>query len=169
MIGNRLEQDIIKVFADNIGGTFSINSLSKALGKAYPYINRKANFFLAQGILRKIDLGNSYQCFLNLKSEKTKIYLMMNELNKRDIYAQRNRLPRIYDDRLTIVYAGEMYIVSDEPVKNSRHKVISGRKLIEMLIAGPKDIVVVNNIERYVSILSELGDEILLKGLTRKE
>ena len=83
MIGNKLEQDIIGVFQYNLCSTFSINEVSKKLHKAYPYINKKTNFFFDENILKKIPIGKSYQCFLNLSDEKTRIFMAMNEINRK--------------------------------------------------------------------------------------
>ena len=179
MIGNRLEQDIIKVFQDNITETYSINAHSKLLGKAYPYINRKTNFFIKEGILRKINLGNSYQCFLNLKSEKTKIFMMMNELNKRDFYIQKNKISLSEFEKdsmknsIILSFDKDFYIISasNDVISGSfRLKSMAIDKLAELILNGHGSrIIVLNNIENYVNIISGLGDEILLKGLTRKE
>jgi len=92
MIGNKLEQSIISVFQENLSETFSINSVSKILKKSYPNINKKSNFLLKEGILGKITIGNSYQCFLNLNNDKAKIYIAINELNKRDSLIQRDKI-----------------------------------------------------------------------------
>jgi hypothetical protein len=183
MIGNRLEQDIIKVFQDNITETYSINALSKILRKAYPYINKKTNFFIKEEVLRKINLGNSYQCFLNLRSEKTKIFMMMNELNKRDFYLQKNKLPIsefddksivfLYEGKMCLLYASNLSVsntLGNNDSRVSELKTISIQELAALLINGHGNkIVVMNNIAGYVNIISGLGDEILLKGLTRKE
>ena len=90
MIGNKLEQSIIGVFQDDLSSTYSINEISKTLNKAYPYINKKTNFFLKEDIIKKISVGKSYRCFLNLSNEKTKIFMSMNEINKKESFLQKN-------------------------------------------------------------------------------
>jgi len=90
MIGNKLEQSIISVFQENLSSTYSINQVSKILKKSYPLINKKSNFFLQEGILRKINIGRSYQCFLNMQNDKTKVLMAVNEINKREAFAQKN-------------------------------------------------------------------------------
>ena len=90
MIGNKLEQSIISVFQENLSSTYIINQVSKILKKSYPLINKKSNFFLQEGILRKINIGRSYQCFLNMQNDKTKVLMAVNEINKREAFAQKN-------------------------------------------------------------------------------
>jgi len=90
MIGNKLEQSIISVFQEDLSSTHSINQVSKILKKSYPLINKKSNFFLQEGILRKINIGRSYQCFLNMHNDKTKVLMAVNEINKREAFAQKN-------------------------------------------------------------------------------
>ena len=91
MIGNKLEQSIISVFQNNPSKTFSINEIAKQLKKSYPIINLKSNFFLKEGILRKINIGRSYQCFLNLENEKTKVLMAINEINNRETFLEQNK------------------------------------------------------------------------------
>jgi hypothetical protein len=91
MIGNKLEQSIISVFQNAPDKTYSINELAKILNKAYPYINHKTRFFLREKILKKLDIGRSYQCYLNLKNEKTLVYLKINEVNNREKYLKDNK------------------------------------------------------------------------------
>jgi len=90
MIGNKLEQSIISVFQENLSSTYSINQISKILKKSYPLVNKKSNFFLQEGILKKIDIGRSYQCFLNMHNDKTKVLMAMNEINKKELFARKN-------------------------------------------------------------------------------
>ncbi|GIU70006.1 MAG: hypothetical protein KatS3mg002_1242 [Candidatus Woesearchaeota archaeon] len=90
MIGNKLEQSIIKIFEENLSNTFSINSISKILKKAYPNINKKSNYLIREGVLGKIEVGNSYQCYLNLSNDKAKILLAMIEINKKDSLIRHN-------------------------------------------------------------------------------
>ena len=91
MIGNKLEQSIIEVFQNDLSSTFSINQISKILKKSYPIINQKCNFLLDEGVLRKINIGRSYQCSLNVTNEKARILMSVNELNKRDEFIQKNK------------------------------------------------------------------------------
>jgi len=91
MIGNKLEQAIISVFQDDLSSTFSINAISKKLEKSYPIINKKSNFFLKEGVLRKINIGKAYQCFLNLQNDKAKLFMSINEINKRELFIQKTK------------------------------------------------------------------------------
>ena len=90
MIGNKLEQSIISVFQNNLSTTFSINEVSKQLKKSYPTINHKSNFFLKEGILKKIVIGKSYQCFLNLENDKAKVLISINEINNKELFLEKN-------------------------------------------------------------------------------
>jgi len=83
MTENQLEMDILSLYDSNLVACFSINQISKSLGKAYPYINKKVTGMLNEQILKKIVIGNSYLCSLNLENEKTVLLLSMLELQKR--------------------------------------------------------------------------------------
>jgi hypothetical protein len=91
MIGNKLEQSIIGVFQENICSAYTLNQISKKLKKAYPYINKKSNYFIKEGVLNKLLVGHSYQCSLNLENEKTKMFMAMNEINKKDAFLSKNK------------------------------------------------------------------------------
>ncbi len=83
MIENSLELGIIALYDDNLVNLFSINSISKQLGRKYPYINKKVTSLLKQGILKKIVIGKSYMCSLNFDNDKTILLLQMLELQKK--------------------------------------------------------------------------------------
>ncbi|MEK6967293.1 MAG: hypothetical protein AABX51_01540 [Nanoarchaeota archaeon] len=82
MIGNDLELDIITLYADDLTAGFTILQISKLLKKAYPYINKKSNEFISEGIFRKTVVGKSYLCRLNLASNQTRILLALIEMKK---------------------------------------------------------------------------------------
>ncbi|HYD03221.1 MAG TPA: hypothetical protein VEC16_02885 [Alphaproteobacteria bacterium] len=91
MVGNKLEQSIVAVFQDDLSSTFSINQVSKILKKSYPIINKKSNNLLEEGILRKINVGRSYQCSLNMSNEKARILVALNEIDKKNSFIQKNK------------------------------------------------------------------------------
>lgn len=90
MIKNKLESSIITAFQKNPHSSYSINELSKKLKKAYPYINKKINSFIDDGVINKLVIGHSYQCYLNYASEKTKLVLSLNALYERDELLKKN-------------------------------------------------------------------------------
>jgi hypothetical protein len=102
MIGNRLEQSIISVFQEDICSAYTLNQISKKLKKAYPYINKKSNYFIKEGVLNKLRVGHSYQCSLNLESEKTKMFMAMNEINKKDLLLSKLKDPLLLQESKTL-------------------------------------------------------------------
>jgi hypothetical protein len=101
MIGNKLEQSIISVFQNDLTNTFSINELAKSLKKSYPLINHKSNFFLREGVLKKINIGRSYQCYLNLENDKTKILMSINEVINRELFLDKEKNFYLVVDQIT--------------------------------------------------------------------
>lgn len=83
MIGNPLEQDIIELYSDNISSIYSINQIAGKLGKKYPYINKKVSLLIKNRIFKKIVVGRSYLCSLNLKNDETIYLLILNEIKKK--------------------------------------------------------------------------------------
>ena len=82
MIENKLEQEIIQLYDRNLVNLLSINQISKSLNKKYPYINKKVSQLLKDGIMKKIVVGRSYLCTLDLENPKTVLLLAMFEMNK---------------------------------------------------------------------------------------
>lgn len=82
MIGNDLELEIMGVFGSDLTSGYTILQISKVLNKAYPYINKKVNEFIAEGILAKTTVGKSYLCHLDLDNPQAVILLSLLELRK---------------------------------------------------------------------------------------
>jgi hypothetical protein len=83
MKDNDLQQDIIGLYDNNLKNVFSINQIASLLKKKYPYINKKVTGMIDEGILKKLEIGRSYLCSLNLKNEKTLLLLAFNEMHKK--------------------------------------------------------------------------------------
>ncbi len=77
---NTLENEILRLYTDNLVNLFSINQIAKKLSKKYPYINKKVGMLISSGILKKIVVGRSHLCSLNLDNPKTVLALAMAEL-----------------------------------------------------------------------------------------
>lgn len=84
LVENKLEQEIIQLYDNNLVDLFSINQISQKLNKKYPYINKKVSELIERGILKKMVIGRSYLCSLNLDNEKTILLLSLNEINKKE-------------------------------------------------------------------------------------
>ena len=194
MIGNKLEQSIISVFQENLSETFSINSVSKILKKSYPNINKKSNFLLKEGILGKIIIGNSYQCFLNLNNDKAKIYIAINELNKRDSLIQRDKIFQAIIDEIqhigkrhnietVMLYKKNLLFVCDnieikQEIQNMSFLtkdfvlLFIDRKTFQERFLADYDLqkyhYVLLNTENYANIISELNDRLLMKRFIDK-
>jgi hypothetical protein len=189
MIGNKLEQSIVSVFQENLSETFSINSISKILKKSYPNINKKSNFLLKEGILGKINIGNSYQCYLNLNNDKAKVFIAMNEINKRDSLIQKNKhfeniieelyqLNRKFRMSCALLYKKSIIIIMNDMEHKKEildmsvltkdfNLIFFDVKSFQEYFLTNEDLQkyhhVILNTENYVNILSELNDRLLMR------
>jgi len=91
MIGNRLEQDIVSVFQDDLSSIHSINEVSRKLKKPYPYIHKKSNLLIVEGILSKTVIGHAHLCHINLKNEKARILMALNEIRKKEDFIAKEK------------------------------------------------------------------------------
>lgn len=194
MIGNKLEQSIVKIFEENFFETYSINSISKILKKSYPNINRKSNFLIREGVLGKIDIGKSYQCYLNLSNEKARIFLAIIELNKREtlllkepyfnnVIFEINQLAKkfpietvvVHKRNLVFVYRGSCNkeeILAQTLLTQKFNIVLLERKEFQDHFIENIDLQkyhhVLLNVENYVNIVSELNDQLMVKRIIEK-
>jgi hypothetical protein len=76
----RLEQEIIGLFARDITAAYSIHQISKTLGKAYPHINRKVNVLIESGVLGRVVIGRAHLCSINLHSARARNLLAAVEI-----------------------------------------------------------------------------------------
>lgn len=191
MIGNKLEQSIISVFQDDLSSTFSINQVSKILNKSYPLINRKSNFFLQEGILKKIDIGRSYQCFLNMHNDKTKVLMAVNEINKKESFIQKNKgFDSVMDELLqltkkfnidTILFYKKTILFVTSQIE-SKDEIMSltmltrdynilffDKSSFQQRFMNDKDLqkyhLVLYNVDIGLNIMAEVADNLLMNGL----
>jgi hypothetical protein len=194
MIGNKLEQSIISVFQEDLSSTFSINKVSKALNKSYPIINKKSNFFLKEGVLKKMDIGRSYQCFLNMQNDKTRVLMALNEINTKEALLQKNKDMEIVIDEITqlskkfqidtvLLYKKTLIcIMQDVSRKNEILEqstltrdytlLFFTRKSFQERFLEDKDLqkyhVLLHNVDIYLNILSEVSEKFLINSLMLK-
>lgn len=83
MVGNALEQEIIRLYSGDVSSVYSINQIAGRLGKRYPYINKKVTILIKNRIFKKTVVGRSYLCSLNLENEETIYLLILNEIKKK--------------------------------------------------------------------------------------
>jgi hypothetical protein len=191
MIGNKLEQSIIGVFQDNLSSTFSINQVSKFLKKSYPLINKKSNFFLQEGILKKMDIGRSYQCFLNMHNDKTRVLMATNEINKKETFVQKNKHFEIVLDEISqlakkfhvdtaILYKKTIIFVTSDSDKKDEIMEMSvltkdytlvffNKKSFQEHFVEDKDLqkyhLILYNTDICLNLITEVADKMLVNGL----
>jgi hypothetical protein len=191
MIGNKLEQSIINVFQEDLSSTYSINQVSKILKKSYPLINKKSNFFLQEGVLKKINIGRSYQCFLNMHNDKTKVLMALNEINKRELYARKNtnfdsvvdelsQLAKKFRIDTIILYKKTLiFVTSDTDQKNDiletsiltkdYNLLFFTKKIFQERFIEDKDLqryhLILYNTDICLNLITSIADKLLINGL----
>ncbi len=77
-----ITQDIIGLFAEELGRELTINQISKKLKKSYASINSHARNLISKGILNKKDVGSAILCSLNYENNEVIGYLILNSMSK---------------------------------------------------------------------------------------
>ncbi|MFW5990880.1 MAG: hypothetical protein ACOCQX_01495 [Candidatus Nanoarchaeia archaeon] len=175
MFGKDLTQEIIALYDSNLLNVFSINEISKKLGKKYPYVNKKVSSLIGENILKKIVVGRSYLCSLNLENEKTILLLCLNEINKQPSHAgkvkQFIRRQRLESSIHSVVeLQGRLIFILNE--LKPRRKIeryfenstaLDRDEFIDMLIENPglfKNHTVVYGYERFFELITTSADEL---------
>ena len=93
-----LEQEILGTYDHNPVAVYSINQISKRVGKSYPYVNKKVHALIDQGILKRRETGRSHLCSINFANKHAVMLLALNELEKHEaVPAQAMQLAKQLD------------------------------------------------------------------------
>lgn len=90
-MASNLEQDILSLYDKNLKSLYSIHQISKKLNKKYPYINKKVTTLINSQIFRKIVVGRSHLCALNLANEQTRIMLITRQMQKKHQFLEQEQ------------------------------------------------------------------------------
>ncbi|MFW6013904.1 MAG: hypothetical protein ACOCQG_01915 [Candidatus Nanoarchaeia archaeon] len=178
MFENKLEQEIIGLYAENLVNLFSINEISKKLNKKYPYINKKVTQLINKGILKKIVVGRSYLCSLNLENEKTILLLALYQINKKDKdstgireYIIRNNLELAIHSVVSF-QGGLVFIVNSlrdrKTIMNAypNAQIVHKAEFADMLLETPslfRNHLVIYGYERFFELIISFKDELISK------
>jgi DNA-binding Lrp family transcriptional regulator len=180
VISNRLEQQILGLFKD-ITASYSILQISKKLKTSYPHIYNKVQELIQSGILKKISVGPSHICQINLKNDLAIQLLILNEIQLREQWQKSFKRSGIVEAikglkreyRIsTVVYANNKFLfVTDEltekpitkkiaAVPNS--ELLSGSQFLNLLATEMIFLhaVVVVGFENYFEYLREVWEKL---------
>ncbi len=176
LIGNELELKIIGLYESDLSAGFTILQISKLLGKAYPYINKKVNEFISEEIFRKTVVGKSYLCRLNLGSNQTKILLSLIEIKKLEsrliqdstmsaILAELNLLRQQFCVLSAAEISGQVVIIGDNlslaqlqekaPLLASRNFVVASQNELRGVLAKKRASQVLFGFEQFFTLAAE--------------
>ncbi|MBN2422329.1 hypothetical protein JXB41_03815 [Candidatus Woesearchaeota archaeon] len=143
--------------------------------------------FVKQGILKKIAVGRSYLCSLNLKNEKAIVLLALNEINKRNVYLkQENNLniEKIYEIKkrfkiYTILFSlnklifvldyinDKDAIINQFPSVKKFDPIFFDKTAFHRELISNKTIlekhVIIYAFEKYYEIIQEIEEELFIK------
>ncbi|MEM4267568.1 MAG: hypothetical protein QXK37_01925, partial [Candidatus Woesearchaeota archaeon] len=79
---SNVDLSILELYDSNLVNVFSMNEISKRLGKPYPYINKKVNAMISSGVLKRISIGRSHLCSINFDNSTALLMLSLMEARK---------------------------------------------------------------------------------------
>jgi len=192
LIGNKLEQEIVNLFR-GLNEQYSINQISSLLNKSYPYIHKKVNFLIEEGVLTKINVGNSHLCSINISNPKTVVLLSISDINlinsktgKNDLILSGKNIKKIRglvssrEIKTVFYFNRKIYLVADK----SNKKIISGLKkvfhgsdlidekeLLQMAVdidGFNKEKIVIANFENYYGLMQKTINNLKIKFFERQ-
>jgi DNA-binding Lrp family transcriptional regulator len=157
--------EVIGLFSRDLASFYSINEISKLLHKSYPYVNKRVNLMIKEGVLCKRNIGSSYLCYLNLSSKKTLALLMM-------VWSDRQERSKVGLDEgkispgcsCILCIDKQLIAVSETPIKGTRQ--LSEEEFDAYLKKeGTKGILPVYGYERYIGAVRSIEGELRMGRL----
>jgi predicted nucleotidyltransferase len=116
----RLQLKIIELLAKQ--PKLTMNQIAKELNESYSFVNRIINRMITEDLIKKEVIGHSLLCSLNRKNDKTKALIILNEVERKQQFLEKNKeLKLITDEILTDIKADSIAIFGSY-AKNTQTK-----------------------------------------------
>jgi len=120
------EQEILSAYGENPNAIYSINEISRRIGKAYPYVHKNVHALIARGVLKRYEVGRSHLCSLDLKNTHAILLLALNHAHKYDALPehvkQRAQALVMYQEDIDVLLyheiRDELIIVTKNPLSH---------------------------------------------------
>jgi len=130
----RLQLKIIELLADK--PELTINQIAKQLTESYSFVNRTIAKMIKEGLILKEKIGHSILCRLNIKNDKTKVLIALNEVNKKHEFLKKNKELKLIADEITTKIEADSIAIFGSYAKNT-HKESSD---IDLFILTEKEL-----------------------------
>ena len=172
-----LEQQIVRLYKKNLVDLYSINQIAKKLSKKYPYINKKVGSLVSSGILKKMVVGRSHLCSLNLENPYTLVALSSAEISLQKKIPSFETIKKGIDDLkyrislLIVISYGKKLVFVLESLRDRREVdhifpgsiVIDRRQFLDLLLDDRElyeNSIVLYGYEKYYELVTYELDEI---------
>lgn len=88
----------------------TINQIAKELKETYSFVNRIVKRMISEDLILKEKIGHSLLCKLNIKNDKTKALVSLNEVNKKQEFLSKNKELKLITDELLKIKADSIAI-----------------------------------------------------------
>ena len=118
----RLQLKTIELLTNNPEKRFTMNQIAKQLNESYSFVNRTLTKMIRDGLILKEKVGHSFLCGLNMKNDRSKALIIMNEVDKKQKFLNKNKeLKLITGDILSKIEADSIAIFGSY-AKNTQTK-----------------------------------------------
>ena len=137
-----LEQEILATYNTNPIAVFSINEISKRIGKSYPYVNKTVHALIKQGILNRKETGRSHLCSINLANKQAVMLLALTELEKHEtiptnILEEAKKLDAQKQHHQALIYdptTKQLLVITNNKPNNTTAKHLNTEQLTKQLL-----------------------------------
>jgi DNA-binding Lrp family transcriptional regulator len=166
----KLEQRILRLYSD-VTSSYSILRISQQLQTSYPHVYNKVQELLKKGLMKKLTVGPSHLCAVNLKNDVAVALLTLVHIENRDSWLDRNPAKRAIlrtvkaqlDDCTLALFAGDELLIIGErrprtPPQDATF--LTSQQFKDRIAHDPSchDPVILFGFEAYFRIMRELVD-----------
>ncbi len=98
---DNLTLDILGLFACSPAQALTIHKISKLLKRTYPFVHKKVNRLVEEGILQRKIVGRAHEVLPNLKKEKTRLLFALNAQQQKEKYLEKSAIRHILIEGVT--------------------------------------------------------------------
>lgn len=100
----------------------TINQTAKELNETYSFVNRIIKEMINEGLIKKQKIGHSLLCSLNIKNDKTKALMALNEVDKKQEFLEKNKEIKLIAEEILREVKADSIAIFGSYAKNTQTK-----------------------------------------------
>ncbi len=100
----------------------TINQVAKELNETYSFVNRVIKEMINEGLIKKQKVGHSLLCSLNIKNDKTKALMGLNEVDRKQEFLEKNKEIKLIAEEILSEVKADSIAIFGSYAKNTQTK-----------------------------------------------